>query len=130
VDAIVYSLIQVVHNLNAAFLLAIPASWLWHRPSDPPSSATTATLVALWAVQGLTGAGFGGASLAFYGALPDLHPAGLAALIVKMGCVVVATGWCVALLIGWKPAARASWLALAALAGVALSAAAVLRWAS
>lgn len=104
-DAIVYSLIQVVHNLNAAFLLAIPASWLWHRPSDPPSSATTATLVALWAVQGLTGAGFGGASLAFYGALPDLLTGGLAAPVVKMSCVVAAMAWCTALLIGWKPAA-------------------------
>lgn len=129
-DAIVYSLIQVVHNLNAALLVAMPASWLWHRPTDPPSSATAVTLVALWAIQGLTGAAFGGASLGFYGALPDLHAAGRAALAVKMGCVVAAIAWCVALLIGWKPAARASWIVLAALAGVALSAAAVLRWAS
>lgn len=130
VDTLVYSLIQVVHNLNAALVLAIPLGWLWHRKAERPSTTAGATLMGLWVLQGLTGAGFGAASLSFYGAFPDLQAIGLTALLVKIGCVVAAVAWCLALLLGWKPAARASWTALSAFAGIALSAAAVLRWAS
>lgn len=126
-DALVYSSIQAVHNLNGAVALGIPLMWLWYRPHREPRR-TLVLLALVWVVQAASGALFGLASLTLYGALPDLHPIAWGALAVKVSCVAAALGLILSHFMFGTPAVP--WSALTAFAVLALAAAAVLRWAS
>jgi hypothetical protein len=128
-ESLVYSLIQIIHNLNAALLLGIPLSGLYCGFQKWGSVRNLRLLTGLWALQGITGAAFGAASYWLFGALPDLQPIALAALEAKVACVVTALGLSTVLLMR-PPLAqrRPAWIGLAVLGGTALSAAAVLRW--
>jgi hypothetical protein len=128
-DSLVYSLIQIVHNLNAALVLGVPLLGLWHGFHGIGPVRSLRLLAGLWALQGITGAAFGAASYWLYGALPDLHPIAFGALSVKVACVGAGLGLCAWLLIRSPHAQnRAAWIGLAVLGGTALSAAAILRW--
>ena len=128
-DSLVYSLIQIIHNLNAALLLGIPLSGLCYGIQRKGSVRKLCLLTGLWALQGITGGAFGAASYWLYGALPDLQPAAFGALGVKMACVIGGLGLCAVLVVRPSLAQhRSAWIGLAVLGGTALSAAAVLRW--
>ena len=128
-EELVYSLIQVIHNLNGAVALGLPLFWLWYRPQHPAPSRLLGLLALVWFLQGATGATFGVASYGFYGRLPDLHPIALAALLLKVLCVLAAMALCLWFRSRQQAAGkRALWGWLTLLAATALAAAAVLRW--
>lgn len=128
-EELVYSLIQVIHNLNGAVALGLPLFWLWYRPQHPRPTRLLTVLALVWILQGATGAIFGVASFSFYGTLPDLHPIAFAALLLKVVCVMVATVLCLWFMRRRKAAGkRGLWFWLTLLAATALAAAAVLRW--
>ncbi|WP_275096682.1 hypothetical protein [Sedimenticola hydrogenitrophicus] len=129
IDSLIYSLIQVLHNLGAALVLGAPVFWLLLAPPLQRARPVLLILAVAWALQGITGAGFGSASWWLYGRLPDLHPIAFAALLIKIGCVTCGLLFTLYLIFTAHGApGRLSWGALAVLAAIALSAAAVLRW--
>ncbi len=128
-----YALVQVAHNFGAVAVAGGGlAGWLMQRRGAAPLSALAWLVVAGWAVQAASGAGFGLISLAWYGQFPDLHGIAVAALLVKLGCA--SAGLILGALLarfsgGWPAVRRAlAWAALAGLGATALSAAAFLRW--
>lgn len=128
-----YALTQVAHNFGAASVVggAVFARWPT-RPSPQTRRALAWLVLAGWAVQGASGAGFGAISFTFYGQFPDIHGIAIAALVVKMGCAALGFLLAAAYLrlgAGW-PEQRCdmAWNGLIALAATALSAAAFLRW--
>ena len=128
-DSLVYSLIQALHNLGAALALGAPVFWLALAPPAERVRPILGLLAAVWALQGITGAGFGAASWLLYGRLPELHPIAVGALALKVFCVLGGLALSILLLARRSgPPARGPWLGLAALAVSALTAAAVLRW--
>jgi hypothetical protein len=127
-DSLIYALIQAPHNLGAALLLGAPVFWLALAPRAERAQPLLGLLAALWALQRLTGAGFGIASGLLYGRLPDLHPVALGTKILCM-----AASLALSLFLLSRPAGapgRVAWLGLAASAVLALCAADVLRWSS
>ena len=128
-DSLIYSLIQIIHNLNAALLLGIPLSGLYYEFQVMGSVRDLRLLTGLWALQGITGGAFGAASFWLYGALPDLQTIAFGALGVKVVCVIAGLSLCTGLLMQPRLAQyRPAWIGLAVLGGTTLSAAAVLRW--
>lgn len=128
-----YAVVQLAHNFGAVSVLGGAVAALWPAPQGPAARRRLAWLVlAGWAVQGASGAGFGAVSYAWYGRFPDLHGIAVAALLVKMACA--ATGFVLALVYlrnatAWMSArCDAAWIGLVGLAATALSAAAFLRW--
>lgn len=128
-----YALVQVAHNFGAVAVTGgAVAGWITHRSGALPPTALVGLIVAGWALQAASGAGFGLISLAYDGQFPDLHGVAVAALLVKLSCA--AAGLVLSLLLlkfaGVWPAARRNyvWSALLGVAATALSAAAFLRW--
>lgn len=128
-----YVLIQVAHNFGAAAVIGgAVAGWLTQRRDVAPAPTLVWLILAGWALQAASGAGFGLVSLAYYGKFPDLHGVAVAALAIKLSC---ATG---GLILGtlllkrsgtWSAARRRqAWSGLVGLAATALTAAAFLRW--
>lgn len=128
-----YALVQVAHNFGAAAVIggAAGAFFLLRGGTESPRRLAW-LVVAGWALQAVSGAGFGAVSYAWYGRFPDLHGIAVIALAIKMLCV--AAGFTVAVVYlrlagGWSAAGRrAAWGGLLVLAAIALSAAAFLRW--
>lgn len=128
-----YALTQVAHNFGAAAVVAAPLFARWPLRADAAVRRRLAWLVlAGWVVQGMSGAGFGAISYAYYGAFPDIHGIAVAALLLKMACaasgVVLA-----ALMLRWgarwsDDAHHCAWGGLLLLGATALTAAAFLRW--
>ena len=75
-DSLVYSLIQIIHNLNAAIVVGAPLFGLWYGFNRVVPQQVLGLIAIAWMLQGITGAAFGVASYSLYGALPDLHPIG------------------------------------------------------
>ena len=128
-----YAAIQIAHNFGAACVVGAPWFALWPVRLAPAQQRPLAWLVlAAWLVQTASGIGFGAASYAFYGQFPDIHGIAIGALLIKIGCAILATVLTTAYLVRsqrWVEAARRrAWLALLALGAVALTAAAFLRW--
>lgn len=128
-----YALTQVVHNFGAVAVAGAPLFARWPLRMQAEAWRPLAWLVLIgWAVQGMSGAGFGAISYAYYGAFPDIHGIAVVALLVKMACA--ATGFVLAALLLLKaqrwPAPRhaAVWGVLLLLGVTALTAAAFLRW--
>lgn len=128
-----YALIQLAHNFGAVAVTGgAVAGWLSQRRESAPATALLWLVLAGWALQAASGAGFGLISLAYYGRFPDLHGVAVVALVLKLSC---ATGGLLLSLLCLKfadswPAARRrhAWAVLVGLAATALSAAAFLRW--
>lgn len=128
-DSLIYSLIQALHNLGAALALGAPVFWLALAPPAERVRPILGLLAAVWALQGITGAGFGAASWLLYGRLPELHPIAVGALALKVFCMLGGLALSILLLARrGRPPARGAWFGLAAFAAITLSAAAVLRW--
>lgn len=128
-DSLVYSLIQIIHNLNAVVVVGAPLFGVWFGLQQITARQMMALVAFAWALQGISGAAFGLASLSLYGALPDLHPIGRGALVTKVACVIVGFG--LSLWFWLRPSSvslRTPWMLLGLIGVLAISAAAVLRW--
>ncbi len=130
---LVYALVQVIHNLGAAAVVGGPAAVL---ALDPPLGTARRRLalavLAAWALQAATGAGFALASYRLKGALPEVAGVALAALSIKLAAT--AGGLVLGALLAWRRVPwprrgeRLAWAACLTLAAAAVSAAAFLRW--
>ena len=128
-----YALTQVAHNFGAVAVAggAVFARWPARQARDTRRRLAWLVLAG-WALQAASGAGFGAVSYAYYGRFPDIHGIAVAALLTKMACAAAGLVLGAAYLkleSGWPEARRdAAWTGLAALAAAALAAAAFLRW--
>jgi hypothetical protein len=127
-----YALVQLAHNFGAVAVTGgAVAGWVTQRRDTPPRALVWLVLAG-WALQAASGAGFGLISLAWYGQFPDLHGIAVAALVIKLSCATA--GLLLAMLLlkfsgAWSAARhRHAWSGLVGLAATALSAAAFLRW--
>ena len=128
-----YALAQVIHNFGAVAVTGgAAAAVALLRTGAAVPRWLGGVVLAGWAMQIASGAGFGAISYAFYGKLPDIHGVAVAALVIKMVCAASGLLMAAAYLrdaTGWSAArCRKAWIGLAALAATALSAAAFLRW--
>lgn len=128
-----YALVQLAHNFGAVAVTGgAAAGWMMHRTDMPQPPALPWLILAGWALQAASGAGFGLISFTYYGRFPDLQGVAVAALLIKLGCA--AAGLTLSMLLlkfacDWSAARRGYlWSVLVGLAATALSAAAFLRW--
>jgi hypothetical protein len=128
-----YALVQLAHNFGAVAVTGgAVAGWVAQRRDPRQATGLVWLVLAGWALQAASGAGFGLISLAWYGQFPDLHGVAVAALVIKLSCATA--GLLLALLLlkfsgAWSAARhRHAWSGLVGLAATALSAAAFLRW--
>ena len=126
-----YAVVQVAHNFGA--VAAVGGSLAAIRLRNPATRIKLARLaLGGWITQGVSGAAFGATSYYFYQRLPDIAGIAVAALLVKIACVVVAATLLAAYLWrggNWSEAAsQNTWRGSSALAFTALTAAAFLRW--
>ena len=131
IQNLAYALTQVAHNFGAVTVVAVPAyAALCHR--DVGSRGLLNTVLAGWGVQIASGVLFGLVSLFYYGQLPDIHGAAIAALILKVVCAILAV---IVVIISRRSKVSLGdrsnvmlWWFLVVLGCVALTAAAFLRW--
>jgi len=128
-----YALVQLAHNFGAVAVTGgAVAGWFSQRREPVPTSGLLWLVLAGWALQAASGAGFGLISLAYYGQFPDLHGVAIVALVLKLSCAtagLLLSLLCLKLAANWSAARRShAWTALVGLAATALSAAAFLRW--
>ena len=128
-----YAIVQLVHNFGAAAVIGFAIFALYPVAQPAPVQRRFAWLVGLgWAVQAISGMGFGAVSYYYYEKLPDLSGVAFAALLIKISCAV--GGIAMAMLYvrragNWTVAQRrAAWKFLGILGVTALAAAAFLRW--
>ena len=126
-----YALVQVVHNLGAALVVAPSAGALWLARDGAPRRRLAWLSTSAWAVQAATGAGFAVVSWLGKGALPEVEGVALAALAVKVGST--SAGLSAGVLLLCLPGAGAAtttalWRASLAAGAAALVGAAFLRW--
>lgn len=126
-----YTAIQVIHNFGAVAVVGSAVCALGTGLAGMRKPLAW-IMLAGWAAQAASGGAFGGISWLYYGRLPDIHGIAVAALLIKMACVVVGFMLAAAYLyrgVGWSDQAQqATWRLLATLAATALTAAAFLRW--
>jgi len=128
-----YAIVQVVHNFGAAAVVGGAAFMLYMAPQPAPLQRKLAWLIGFgWGTQALSGMVFGAISYYYYGKFPDIHDIAIAALAVKMLCVVSGLSL-VALYLRYADSwtdrqRRIAWQMLFALGATALTAAAFLRW--
>ena len=132
---LLYALTQVAHNFGAVAVTAGALFARWPVRQSPTHQHRLAGLVLTgWLVQAGSGATLGAISLAFHGALPDIHGLALAALFLKMACAttgILTSAACLKWAAQWSVQGQdAAWTLLLALAVSALSATAFLRWMS
>lgn len=133
VQNLLYALVQLAHNFGAVAVAGGALLGRWPVATELARRRPLAWLVlGGWALQGVSGAGFGAISFAYYGQFPDIHGVAVVALLVKMACAVagfvLAAAW---LRHGKRWGARQeerAWSVLILLGATALSAAAFLRW--
>jgi hypothetical protein len=129
---LIYAVIQLIHNLGAATIIAAPALG-WHGKLNEPATARRyAAITALgWTTQIVSGAGFGIVSHYIKGQLPEIGGVALIALFIKVAC---ALGGLITATVILRTAAQGDnanpdlWAAMLVLGVTALSAAAFLRW--
>ena len=86
---LIYALIQVLHNLGAATVVATSASALWLVRGNAAVQHRLALLLAVaWAIQAASGALFGMTTFLFENHLPDIHGIAVDALIIKVICAI------------------------------------------
>lgn len=128
-----YAIVQLVHNFGAAAVIGFAIFAVYPGAQSASVQRRLAWLVGLgWAVQAISGMGFGAVSYYYYERLPDLSGVAFAALLIKISCAV--GGLTMAMLYvrragDWAMAQRtAAWKFLCILGVTALAAAAFLRW--
>jgi hypothetical protein len=128
-----YALVQLVHNFGAAAVVGFPVLALYTAGQAGAVQRKFAWIVGLsWAVQAMSGAGFGVVSYYYYQVFPDLHGIAFTALLVKILCaaggVYIAAKY-LRQSATWTPKQRRNaWRLLSLLGVTALAAAAFLRW--
>lgn len=132
-QSLLYALNQIVHNFGAVAVVGGALLGRWPVHVELARRRPLAWLVlAGWIVQGLSGAGFGAISFAYYGQFPDIHGIAMVALAVKMSCTttgVLLTAYWLRFGDKWSERSREwLWSLLMLLAVAVLSAAALLRW--
>ncbi len=81
---LVYSVIQLLHNLGAATVIAAPMTAWGIKPDATATEYQFAAVTGLgWTVQLLSGVSFGIASYYIKGQLPEVEGVALAALFVR-----------------------------------------------
>jgi hypothetical protein len=128
-----YALTQVAHNFGAVAVVGGALLGRWPLAAPPPLRRRLAWLVLMgWLLQGLSGAGFGAISYAYYRQFPELHDIALVALLLKLVCAVVGVLLAAGYLryqFAWSAGRlERSWTGLILLGITALTAAAFLRW--
>ncbi|MBI5040446.1 MAG: hypothetical protein HZB57_04395 [Gammaproteobacteria bacterium] len=128
-----YALTQVVHNFGAVAVVGGIVFARWPQAATPVARRRFAWVVLVsWLLQGVSGAGFGAISFAYYGQFPDIHGIALVALFLKMACAVGGLVMSAVFLryqrAGSEQRQYAIWTGLMFLAVTALTAAAFLRW--
>ena len=128
-----YALVQLVHNFGAAAVVGFPVLGWYISGQASPVLRKFAWIVGLsWAVQAMSGAGFGVVSYYYYQVFPDLHGVAFTALLIKILCaaggVYIAAKY-LRQSAAWTPKQRRNaWRLLSLLGVTALAAAAFLRW--
>ena len=136
---LIYASVQAVHNLGAVAVVASPVLALGLRGRGIVSAGGGGggierrlawTLLAAWALQAASGAGFAAASYGLKGQLPEVTGVAWVALVVKLAATVAGIGLATLLLWRRRPAGppAAAWAACLGVALAALLAAAPLRW--
>lgn len=128
-----YAIVQLIHNFGAVAAVGIAIFALYPAAQPAPIQRRFAWLVGIgWAVQVLSGIGFGIISYCFYEQLPELSRIAFAALLIKITCAAGSLGTAVVYLrqaADWTAGQRhTAWRLLIALGVTALTAAAFLRW--
>ena len=128
-----YALVQVVHNFGAVAVTGGAATALLPLNAGAVVPRWLGGVVlAGWAMQIASGAGFGAISYVWYDKLPDIHGIAVAALGIKMVCAASGVLLAAAYLryaAGWSATrCHNAWTGLLALSATALAAAAFLRW--
>ncbi len=128
-----YAIVQLAHNFGAAAVVGFAILALYPAAPVATVQRTLALFVGLgWAVQVVSGMGFGAVSYYYYEKFPDLSGVAFAALLIKIFCAGGGLG--IATLFVRRAAdwteqqRRAAWKGLGALGVTALAAAAFLRW--
>lgn len=93
-ENLVYSLIQIFHNLDGALAMGAPLFWLYYEPVADKTRKALLLLLLVWGLQGVSGALFSVASYSLYGAFPELNMLAEAVLYVKIACVILAFSTC------------------------------------
>ncbi len=129
----IYALIQVVHNLGAATVVATAASALWLVRGNARMQRRLAMLLAIaWATQVASGAMFGVTTYLYESHLPDIHGIAVDALLIKLFCAL--SGFVLAVTYmnfgsAWTMGKQLlAWRVSFAFGVVALGSAAFLRW--
>ena len=128
-----YAIVQLAHNFGAAAVVGFAILALYPAAQPVTVQRRFALFVGLgWAVQVVSGMGFGAVSYYYYDKLPDLHGVAFAALLTKILCAAVGLGIAVLYVrraAGWTDERRrTAWKLLGGLGVTALAAAAFLRW--
>ncbi|SEN68658.1 hypothetical protein SAMN05216404_10695 [Nitrosospira multiformis] len=128
-----YALVQLAHNFGAAAVVGFPVLALYVLGQTTSAHRKFAWIVGLsWAVQALSGAGFGAVSYYYYQVFPDLHGVAFAALLIKILCAVggifIAAKYIRESTTWTSKQRRNAWRLLSLLGVMALTAAAFLRW--
>ena len=84
-----YALVQVVHNLGAAGVVAPAVGALWLSSDAAPRRRLAWLSTGSWALQAATGAGFAAVSWFGKGALPEVEGVALWALAIKLACTAL-----------------------------------------
>src|SRR5512135_3561740 len=131
-EELLYTFVQVLHNLAAAALVGVSAAALVQRPDGRAERRGARLVVAAWSVQIASGAGFAAVSQGLKGQLPEVSGVALVALLTKIGCAVLGLALGALLLrraARWSPRGRRrAWTGSLSAAVLALAAAAALRW--
>lgn len=132
-QSLAYALTQLVHNFGAVAVVGGALLGRWPRSASPLQQRKLAWLILLgWFFQGVSGAGFGAISYAWYGEFPDIHGIALFALYLKIVCAAGGFFLAAAFLRyqeEWSERRRqVIWSGLIVLGVTALAAAAFLRW--
>lgn len=132
-QSLAYALTQVAHNFGAVAVTGGAIMGRWLMAGSSLSQRRAGWLVLLgWLVQGISGAGFGAISFAYYGQFPDIHGIAIAALYLKAACAIGGFLLAAAFLRyqrAWSERRQYMvWNGLIVLGVTALTAAAFLRW--
>jgi hypothetical protein len=133
IENLAYALVQVIHNLGAVAVVGGALAGLAPPFGQAGFRRMLAWIVLFgWAVQAVSGVGFGAVSVYFYGRPPDIHAIAMTALLIKMACAAMGFGLAALSLLratrGKTFFRETVWPVLAALGITALTAAAFLRW--
>ncbi len=128
VENLLYAGVQIAHNFGATVVTGGPIVVLAWVERVEIEQRIARLVLGGWLLQVLSGAAFGALSWHYYGQLPEIHGAALAALVLKLCCAVVGIGLGLFCLSIARDGRRRVWRTQAGCAFPALSAAGVLRW--